>query len=53
MTEVTSFNKHNADIEDFIKKSTTTPHDDNTDKKFEAGAETCEFHAYKEEPIMI
>lgn len=49
------FNKTNADIDDFINKSSGNFADGeaNQAKDVGAGAETCQFTAYKEDPIMI
>ena len=57
MTEITEFNKDNADIEDFIQKSAGNygeiEQSKDADESKEAGKETCQFPAYKEDPIML
>jgi len=54
--DITQFNKSNADIEEFIAKSAggmVTNEETKEKEEKEQGAETCQFYAYKEDPIMV
>lgn len=56
MTEITEFNKDNADIDDFVQKSSgnfETEQLEKNEEKAEPGKETSQFPAYKEDPIML
>ena len=56
MGDITSFNKDNADIDDFVQKSSGNYGDiepEKSDEKGEPGKETSQFPAYKEDPIML
>ena len=54
--DICEFNKDNADIEDFIAKSAghiVEPEEQKDTSKQVAGAETTNFSAYKEDPVML
>jgi len=57
MGKITEYNEKNADINDFIGKSSGNRADNDESNKNNgspaAGSETCEFPAYKEDPVLL